>query len=132
MEMSPENTGILTHSVIPRILAMHEDASTRNRLELCLGALGFDVSTVSDPRALASLVAVWLPEAVLVGLDASHPHRYSVIAAMRRVTDVPLLMVNADAAAPYDWHNLAAHIRARLSRASRAADAAALALSSDA
>ncbi len=117
----------------PRILAVDAEPDMRTILEHGLGSLGFEVKVVTNGFAAASAIKEWCPEGILLdrhlpGIDAA-----ALIASLRRVTDVPILVVCGDCetrdkllalslgaddiiAKPFDMEEVAAFIRARLRR----------------
>jgi DNA-binding response OmpR family regulator len=120
-------------TAFPRILAVDAEPDMRVTLEHGLGNLGFDVKVVTDARAAVHAITQWMPEAVILegrmpGMDAG-----SMIASIRRITDVPILIICGDYACvnkllalslgaddhiakPFDLEEVAAYIRARLRR----------------
>ncbi len=117
----------------PRILVIDAEPDMRTKFENGLGTLGFDVKVVKEGRAAVHATKEWVPEAILVdgaipGIDA-----VSLVVCLRRVTDVPILMISNDCETPYkllslshgaddhitkpfDFDEIAAYIRARLRR----------------
>lgn len=116
-----------------RILAVDGKAGTRGLFENGLENFGLEIKMVRDGRSAPATVADWQPEAILldtglVGIDC-----LSLIGSLRRLTDVPILVVsdrsgvaNAVAALtrgaddyvikPFDVEELVARILARLRR----------------
>ncbi len=120
-------------SAFPRILAVDDEPDIRELLEYGLGNLGFEVKAVPDGRIAANAIRDWSPEAILLDIAMPGVDGFSLIATIRRLTDVPILMLTgrttvpdkvsalsrgADdyVAKPFDLEELAARIRARLRR----------------
>jgi DNA-binding response OmpR family regulator len=117
----------------PRVLAIDADHDLRNILANGLATLGFDVKVVADGHSAVRAVREWVPEAILLdgslpGIDAA-----SLIVSLRRITDVPILMLSGDCETaekllslslgaddhmikPLNFREVAAYIRARLRR----------------
>lgn len=133
MTIATGDARFFTVSAFPRILAIDAEPEMRTILEHSLGKLGFEVKVVTDGRASAAIIQEWMPEAILLdgrlpGIDAG-----SLIASLRRITDVPILLICGDCgtsdkvlalsrgaddhiAKPFDLEEIAAYIRARLRR----------------
>lgn len=124
---------LFTDSVFPRILVVEDQPQMCGIFENRLGNLGFDAKIVSDARASANAIKEWTPEAVVLDAHLSSVDPFSLVASMRRITDVPILMLSGHSsvaqkvraltcgaddyiAEPYDWEEIAAYIRARLRR----------------
>lgn len=120
-------------SAFPRVLAIDDDRDLRELLEYGLGNLGFEVKTVPDGRIATETINTWSPEAILLDIGLPGIDGFSLIAALRRITDVPILMLTGRSgtpdkvsaltrgaddyiAKPFDLEELAARIRARLRR----------------
>jgi DNA-binding response OmpR family regulator len=133
MAMLAVDTGLFTASAFPRILTINDEPEMRTMLEHGLGNLGFEVRVVSNVRVLAEAVQGWMPEAIVLDADLSSVDAFSLVASLRRITDVPILMLSGSSesehrvraltrgaddyiAAPFDWDEVAAYIRARLRR----------------
>jgi DNA-binding response OmpR family regulator len=120
-------------SAFPRILAVDDEPAVRDLLEYGLSNLGFEVRAVADGRSATQVIQDWAPEAILLDIGLPGIDGFSLIGALRRVTDVPILMLTGRAgtpdkvsaltrgaddfvAKPFDLEELAARIRARLRR----------------
>ena len=76
------------HSAFPRVLAVDDEPDMRALLEYGLRDLGFEVKCVSDGRAAAQTIGEWAPEAILLDIGLPGMDGFSLIASLRRVTDV--------------------------------------------
>jgi DNA-binding response OmpR family regulator len=120
-------------SAFPRVLAVDDEPDIREMLEYGLSNLGFEVKTVPDGRVATQTIKDWAPEAILLDIGLPGIDGFSLIASLRRITDVPILMLTGRAetpdkvsalsrgaddyvAKPFDLEELAARIRARLRR----------------
>jgi len=133
MSASAYDVSIFGTSAFPRVLALDDEPNMRAMLERGLCNLGFDVKMLSDVRAVAQTIAEWVPEAIVVDLRLPSINAFALIESLRRITEVPILMLSrafeAEAkvralmcgaddyiAEPFDWQELAACVRARLRR----------------
>ena len=120
-------------SAFPRVLAVDDEPAIRELLEYGLANQGFEVKTVADGRVATDAIREWAPEAILLDIGLPGIDGFSLIASLRRLTDVPILMLTARSAIPdkvsaltrgaddyiakpFDLEELAARIRARLRR----------------
>lgn len=120
-------------SAFPRILAVEDEPEIRELLEYGLGNQGFEVKAVADGRVATDAIRDWVPEAILLDIGLPGIDGFSLIQTLRRLTDVPILMLTARSgtpdkvsaltrgaddyvAKPFDIEELAARIRARLRR----------------
>ncbi len=120
-------------SAFPRILAVEDEPEIRELLEYGLGNQGFEVKAVADGRVATDAIRDWAPEAILLDIGLPGIDGFSLIQTLRRLTDVPILMLTARSgtpdkvsaltrgaddyvAKPFDIEELAARIRARLRR----------------
>jgi DNA-binding response OmpR family regulator len=120
-------------SAFPRVLAVDDEPDMRTLLEYGLGNLGFEVKSVANGHAAAQTIGDWSPEAILLDIGLPGIDGFSLIASLRRVTDVPILMITGRSATqdkvsaltrgaddyvakPFELEELAARIRARLRR----------------
>jgi len=121
------------NSAFPRVLAVDDEPDMRALLEYGLRNLGFEVKCVTDGHAAAQTIGEWAPEAILLDIGLPGMDGFSLIASLRRVTDVPILMITGRSATqdkvsaltrgaddyvakPFELEELAARIRARLRR----------------
>ena len=131
MAMVMTEATALTMSPFPRILAIDDNADARSALEDGLGNFGFEVKAVPDAHACVSAVSSWTPEAILLGARGSEA--FGLIASLRRITDVPIMMIGGCAevlhkisalthgaddyiTTPFDFEEIAAYVHARLRR----------------
>ncbi len=120
-------------SAFPRILAVDDEPDMRELIEYGLANLGFEVKAVPDGRVATNAIKDWAPEAILLDIGLPGIDGFSLIASLRRLTDVPILMLTGRSETsdkvsaltrgaddyipkPFDLEELAARIRARLRR----------------
>jgi DNA-binding response OmpR family regulator len=87
-------------SAFPRVLAVDDEPDVRELLEYGLANLGFDVKAVPDGRRAIDAIGEWLPEAILLDIGLPGIDGFSLIGSLRRITDVPILMVTGRSATP--------------------------------
>jgi DNA-binding response OmpR family regulator len=127
------DTDRFTESVFPHILAIDDEPEMRQMLGDRLGRLGFEVRVVTEARAVVNAIKEWAPEAILLDAHLGGMDAFSLVASLRRITEVPILMLSGARelshkvralihgvddyiAEPFDWEEIAAYIRARLRR----------------
>lgn len=121
------------NTAFARILAIDGKTGARSLLEYGLENFGLEIKTVRDGRSAPATAAEWQPEAILLDTGLAGMDCLSLIGSLRRLTDVPILVVsdrsgvaNAVAALtrgaddyvikPFDVEELVARILARLRR----------------
>jgi len=121
------------NSALPRVLAVDDEPDIRKMIEFGLGNLGFDVRTIGDGRAAADIIRNWEPEAIILDIVMPGVDGLSLITSLRRVTDVPILMITGKSqttdkvtalgtgaddyiSKPFDLDEVAARIHALLRR----------------
>jgi len=117
----------------PRVLVIDDEADVRELLEYGLGAAGFDVRCAGDGYAAMQIMQQWRPEAVLLDVMLPAIDGFSLLPALRRVTDAPIIMLTARyqtadkvrglfqgaddyLAKPFEMDELVARLHARLRR----------------
>lgn len=83
----------MMNSALPRVLAVDDEPDIRNLIEYGLGNLGFEVKTVADGRSATDIIRNWEPEAIILDIVMPGIDGFSLITSLRRVTNVPILMV---------------------------------------
>lgn len=121
------------NTAFARVLAVDGKAGTRGLHEYGLENFGLQIKTVRDGRSAPDTVEDWQPEAILLDTGLAGIDCFSLIGSLRRLTDVPILVVSdrsevSDTVAaltrgaddyvtkPFETEELAARIRARLRR----------------
>ena len=126
------------NTAFPRVLVIDDEHDIREVLEYGLGNAGFDVRTAPDGRTAIEVLKEWTPEALVLDVMLPGIDGMSLIPALRRVTDIPILMLTGRAqtadkvsaltrgaddyiAKPFSPNELVARVRALLRRAKREA-----------
>lgn len=121
------------NTAFPRVLVIDDEHDIREVLEYGLGNAGFEVRSAPDGRSAIELLKEWTPEALLLDVMLPGIDGMSLIPALRRVTDVPILMLTGRAqtadkvsaltrgaddyiAKPFELEELVARIHAALRR----------------
>ena len=121
------------NTAFARVLAVDGKAGAPGLFKNGLENFGLEVKTVRDGRSAPATVTDWQPEAILLDTESGGIDCFSLIGSLRRLTDVPILVVSdrsevSDTVAaltrgaddyvtkPFDTEELAARIRARLRR----------------
>jgi DNA-binding response OmpR family regulator len=118
----------------PRILVIDDEPHMRDMLELGLAQHGFEVTSVAGgAAALALLDSPWRPDAIVLDVVMPKVDGMTLLPMIRRVTEVPILMLSArkevpDKIAaltlgaddyvgkPFDLGELAARLHSRIRR----------------
>ncbi len=79
----------------PRIAVIEDDAEVRALLAAGLRAEGFEIRVAPDGLAGVDLVRAWAPDAVVLDVVMPKLDGFAAIAAMRRFTHVPIVVVSA-------------------------------------
>src|SRR5262245_8705938 len=118
----------------PAILVVDDEAPMRTLVAARLRARGYEVLAAADGREALELVAGRRPELLLLDLDLPGPERFALLAAVRCLTDVPVVVISASGrecdkvaaldlgadgylAKPFGVQELLARVRAALRRA---------------
>lgn len=121
------------NTAFPRVLVIDDEHDIREVLEYGLGNAGFDVRTAPDGRTAIEVLKEWTPEALVLDVMLPGIDGMSLIPALRRVTDIPILMLTGRAqtadkvsaltrgaddyiAKPFELDELVARIHAALRR----------------
>ncbi|HTJ27468.1 MAG TPA: response regulator transcription factor [Candidatus Limnocylindria bacterium] len=121
------------NAAFPRVLVIDDENDVRELLEYGLGNAGFDVRSAPDGRTAIELLQEWTPEALVLDVMLPGIDGMSLIPALRRVTDIPILMLTGKAhtadkvsaltrgaddyiAKPFELEELVARIHAALRR----------------
>jgi len=124
----------------PLVLVVDDDAGIRESLSIELRAAGYDTITASDGRAGLAACRVHLPEVVLTDLAMPRADGFELIAALRRFSQTPIVVLSvrgADAdkiraldlgaddfvTKPFSIPELLARVRAQLRRTTRGTSA---------
>jgi DNA-binding response OmpR family regulator len=81
-----------------RILVVDDEVAIRDMLQIGLSKAGFTVKTVADGRTALEALRGWSPEAVVLDVMLPEIDGYSLLPAIRRVSEVPIIMLSAKTA----------------------------------
>jgi DNA-binding response OmpR family regulator len=121
------------NAAFPRVLVVDDEDAIRELLEYGLTGAGFDVRSAPDGRAALSMMEKWTPEAIVLDVMLPGIDGFSLLPALRRVTDVPIILLTARLhtedkvtglyrgaddylAKPFEMDELVARLHARLRR----------------
>lgn len=81
-----------------RVLVVDDEAAIRDLLEYGLGQAGFDVRSVRDGHAALDAVRNWTPEVIVLDVMLPEVDGLTLLPALRRLTEVPIVMLSAKTA----------------------------------
>jgi DNA-binding response OmpR family regulator len=79
----------------PRVAVIDDEANLRAALESGLRTRGFEVRSAADAVRGAELVRAWHPDAVILDIVMPGTDGLSLIPALRRITEAPILLLSA-------------------------------------
>lgn len=78
-----------------RVLVVDDESAIRDLLDYGLGQAGFAVRSVADGRAGLEAVRQWSPEVIVLDVMLPEIDGFTLLPALRRITDVPIVMLTA-------------------------------------
>lgn len=78
-----------------RVLVVDDEVAIRDLLEYGLGQAGFEVRSVKDGRTALDVVRTWTPEVIVLDVMLPEVDGFALLPALRRLTDVPIIMLSA-------------------------------------
>jgi DNA-binding response OmpR family regulator len=81
-----------------RVLVVDDELAIRDMLSIGLTKAGFTVETVADGRLAIENVRSWNPEVVVLDVMLPEIDGYALLPAIRRISEVPIIMVSAKTA----------------------------------
>ena len=81
-----------------RVLVVDDEVAIRELLEYGLAQAGFEVRSARDGRAALDAVRSWTPEVIILDVMLPEVDGFTLLPALRRLTDVPILMLSAKTA----------------------------------
>jgi|HubBroStandDraft_2_1064218.scaffolds.fasta_scaffold81394_2 two-component system response regulator MprA len=78
-----------------RVLVVDDEAAIRDLLEYGLGQAGFSVRSVADGTAALAEVQRWLPEIIILDVMLPGVDGFTLLPALRRATEAPIIMLSA-------------------------------------
>jgi two-component system, OmpR family, response regulator MprA len=117
----------------PRLLVVDDERPIREMLELGLQSRGFEVRSVADGPAAIPVIQAWKPELIVLDVMMPKVDGFTLLPALRRLTEVPILMLSAKGdlqdrvhgldrgaddyiAKPFEMSELVARVRSALRR----------------
>jgi len=79
----------------PRIAVIDDEGNLRAALESGLRTRGFEVRSAPDAARGAELVRAWRPDAIVLDVMMPGTDGLSLIPALRRITEAPILLLSA-------------------------------------
>jgi DNA-binding response OmpR family regulator len=81
-----------------RVLVVDDEVAIRELLEYGLAQAGFEVRCARDGRAALDAVRSWTPEVIILDVMLPEVDGFTLLPALRRLTDVPIVMLSAKTA----------------------------------
>ncbi|MGA3038202.1 MAG: response regulator transcription factor [Vulcanimicrobiaceae bacterium] len=81
-----------------RVLVVDDEVAIRDLLEYGLAQAGFEVRSARDGRAALDVVRSWTPEVIILDVMLPEVDGFTLLPALRRLTDVPIVMLSAKTA----------------------------------
>lgn len=81
-----------------RVLVVDDEIAVRDMLTYGLGKAGFKVRTASDARMALEVAKTERPDAIILDVMLPEIDGFSALPALRRITDVPIIMLSAKTA----------------------------------
>jgi len=78
-----------------RVLVVDDEAGIRDLLDYGLGQAGFSVRAVADGREALEAVRTWTPEVIILDVMLPETDGFTLLPALRRLTDAPIVMLSA-------------------------------------
>jgi DNA-binding response OmpR family regulator len=91
---------VVMDSFMPRVLVIDDEDAIRELLEYGLSRAGFASRSVGNGRDALKAITQWTPEAIILDVMLPHVDGYALLPMMRRITDVPILMLSAKSSPP--------------------------------
>lgn len=82
------------YAAFARVLAVDDKSNTTELLDGSLENFGLEIKTVREGRAAPEAVIDWHPEAIVLDAGLSGIDCFSLIGSLRRLTEVPILVVS--------------------------------------
>ena len=87
-------------TLAPRVLVVDDEDAIRDLLEYGLSNAGFTVRGVAHGHAALKLIDDWAPETIILDVMLPHVDGYALLPMIRRLTDVPIIMLSAKGSPP--------------------------------
>jgi DNA-binding response OmpR family regulator len=84
----------------PRVLVVDDEDAIRVLLEYGLSNAGFAVRSAAHGHEALRLIDLWAPEAIILDVMLPHVDGYALLPMIRRLTDVPIIMLSAKGSPP--------------------------------
>ncbi len=77
------------------MLVVDDEAAIRDLLDYGLGQAGFSVRSAADGREALEAVRTWTPEVIILDVMLPETDGFTLLPALRRLTDAPIIMLSA-------------------------------------
>jgi DNA-binding response OmpR family regulator len=77
------------------VLVVDDESAIRELLEYGLGQAGFAVHSVGDGHGAVEAIRAWSPEVIILDVMLPETDGFTLLPALRRLTDVPIVMLSA-------------------------------------
>jgi len=77
------------------VLVVDDEAAIRDLLDYGLGQAGFSVRSAADGREALEAVRTWTPEVIILDVMLPETDGFTLLPALRRLTDAPIIMLSA-------------------------------------
>ncbi len=91
----PSGYGSRVETIGARVLVVDDESSIRDLLDYGLGQAGFAVKSVPDGRMALEAVRSWAPEVIVLDVMLPEVDGFTLLPALRRITEVPIVMLSA-------------------------------------
>jgi DNA-binding response OmpR family regulator len=78
-----------------RVLVVDDEFAIRDLLEYGLGQAGFSVRAATDAPSALEAVRTWTPEVIVLDVMLPEIDGFTLLPALRRLTDAPIVMLSA-------------------------------------
>jgi len=85
----------MVETIGARVLVVDDEVAIRDLLDYGLGQAGFSVRSVGDGRTALDAVRQWSPEVIVLDVMLPEIDGFTLLPALRRITDVPIVMLSA-------------------------------------
>ncbi len=87
-------------TLTPRVLVVDDEDAIAELLEFGLGQAGFAIRSVRNGHDALKATAEWTPEVIVLDVMLPQIDGYALLPMIRRLTDVPIIMLSAKSSPP--------------------------------